>query len=576
MKTIIKIGLIASFLSIGNMLFAGGHILLERSVRQHMPEGSVRQHMPTRSVRQHMPERSVRQYMPTRSVRQHMPEGSVRQYMPTRSIRQHMPEGSVAHVSKVTTSSAKSSSAKPKRQMRGNMTLKYNILPGSVDTVGDMFLKGIVYKRLRSNTFLWDWTNENEAKKRKTNKAWGLGGSLVYKTAVFNGWSTTFAYYGSLNPDFFRMDSADVGFTKAGKDTFSRYKVKMGNGFGIQAIAQGFLEYNNGTIDIRAGRQLFESVFTKSNDTKMIPNSFDGITMSIKMSPKVKTRLAYFVKQKLRDHQNAHDLVTFKDEKGESWANNDDSAIHKGLNYDAFFMAGENLNHKMYLIDFNTKDIKNLNLTLSALSVPGIVQDFTIEAHYKIPLEKSGWIARPGIRYFVQQDDGGGAIAGDKNLKGKPLTGYAPGVIGSLDSSLINARIDLKMPDKKGFFRVGYSFVDDKADIFAPWRGFPTGGFTRAMAQYNWYANTKTYMFRAVYKFTPKLKASVRYAIQDFDDNKPGVQADSDVIHLDIWYNFNKNLQMKTRVGIAKANIDNVSKQDVSYNEYRLEFNYLF
>ncbi|MCB4778172.1 MAG: hypothetical protein LGB53_00880, partial [Sulfurovum sp.] len=193
MKTIIKIGLIASFLSIGNMLFAGGHILLERSVRQHMPEGSVRQHMPTRSVRQHMPERSVRQYMPTRSVRQHMPEGSVRQYMPTRSIRQHMPEGSVAHVSKVTTSSAKSSSAKPKRQMRGNMTLKYNILPSSVDTVGDMFLKGIVYKRLRSNTFLWDWVNENEAKKRKTNKAWGLGGSLVYKTAVFNGWSTTFA-----------------------------------------------------------------------------------------------------------------------------------------------------------------------------------------------------------------------------------------------------------------------------------------------------------------------------------------------------------------------------------------------
>ena len=471
---------------------------------------------------------------------------------------------------------AKVKADKPKRQMRGNMTLKYNVLPGNTDSIAGMFSDGVFYGRVRSNTFYWDWADENEAKKRKTNKAWGLGGSLIYKSAVYNGVSFTLGYYGSINPSFFREDESDVGFVKAGKDTFSRYKVKKGGGFGIHTLAQGFLEYNNGTIDIRLGRQLFESVFTKSNDTKMIPNSFDGITVAAKVAPKTKVRAAYFTAQKLRDHENAHDVVTFKDSAGESWANNDDSAIHKGLNYKAFVAAGEDTDHKLYLADFRTKYVKNLDLTLSYLQVPGIVKDFVAEAHYKIPLGQSGWALRPGVRYFLQKDDGGGAVAGNKNLKGKPLTGYAAGVNGSMDSSLLNARIDLKMPNKKGFFRLGYSKVEDKADIFAPWRGFPTGGFTRAMAQYNWYANTKTYMVRAVYKFTPKFKASVRYAIQDFDDNKPGVQADSNVIHLDTWYNFTKNFQMKTRIGIVNADTGNTGKQDVSYNEYRLEFNYLF
>jgi len=469
----------------------------------------------------------------------------------------------------------KSTSSKPKRQLNGNMTLKYNVLPGKAETITEMFTKGVFYGRLRSNTFYWDWKDEKEGK-RKDNYAWGVGGSLIFKSASYNNLSFTLGYYGSLNPDFYRMDAEDVKYVKAGKDTFSRDKVKKGNGFGMHTLGQGYLEYNNGTIDAKLGRQLYESVFTKSNDTKMIPNSFDGVSIAANVAPKTKLRAAYFTAQKLRDHENAHDVITFKDAYGDSWNNNDDSAVHKGLSYAAFKAAGEDVDHKLFLADFRTKYIDNLDLTLSYLQVPDIVKDFVVEAHYKVPLGQSGWAVRPGVRYFLQKDDGGGVIAGNKNLKGKPLVGYASGVNGSLDSSLLNARIDLKMPNKKGFFRLGYSKVEDKADILAPWRGFPTGGFTRAMAQYNWYANTKTYMIRAVYKITPKFKASVRYAIQDFDDNKPGVQADSNIIHLDTWYNFTKNFQMKTRVGIVSADPGNTGKADVSYNEYRLEFNYLF
>ena len=43
----------------------------------------------------------------------------------------------------------------------------------------------------------------------------------------------------------------------------------------------------------------------------------------------------------------------------------------------------------------------------------------------------------------------------------------------------------------------GYSQILDEADLIAPWRGFPTGGYTRSMAQYNWEANTASWMVKA-------------------------------------------------------------------------------
>jgi hypothetical protein len=283
----------------------------------------------------------------------------------------------------------------------------------------------------------------------------------------------------------------------------------------------------------------------------------------------------WFGKQKLRDHEESHDVITFSDENGDNWNNNDDAGVHKGLSYANFLAAGKDTDHSLFLADVETKSIENLKLTLSYLQVPDVVQDIVAEAHYTIPLE-GDWAARPGFRYFLQNDDGGGVIAGYTNLTGKVATGYDPSVATSLDSSLFAARLDLLMPDKKGMFRVGYSKVEDKADIVAPWRGFPTGGYTRAMAQYNWYANTQTYMIQGSYKLTSDFKADLKYAIQDFDDNKPNVEADSDVIHLDLIYDINKQLQIKGRFGIVTADTGTSGKSDTSYNENRVEVNYLF
>ena len=425
------------------------------------------------------------------------------------------------------------------------------------------------YGRLRANAFYWDWDKDDVA--GKDNRNLGVGASIVYKTAPLNGVSGTIGLYTSQNP-FFRMDKDLVGKAKAGKDTFSRNQVKNGGGYdghyGMTVLGQGYLQYDFGKTSIKAGRQMLETVFTKSNDTKMIPNTFDGITATIKDFDKTTIQLAYLAKQKLRDHTSSHDVLAFS-----SWDENDDSAINKSLTVDR--IGSDN---KLLIASVTNKSIKNLKANVSYARVPDVISNLTLEAHYTIPVS-GDWKIAPGIRYMSQMDDLN-ANYSVANL-GKNTTGYKDA--NSLDSSLLALRLDFK--NKAFLGRIGYSKIADEADIVAPWRGFPTGGFTRAMAQYNWYANTKTYMLRAGYDFgkadmIPGFSIMCRYAIQDFDDNKDGVAADSTIVHIDARQNIGKDLELKLRLGFVTAEDDILKsngtsyKTDTSYNEYRVELNY--
>ena len=457
-----------------------------------------------------------------------------------------------------------------KINLKGNMQVEYKQLPKPVDTIREAFTEGMLYGRLRMNTFMWDW--DQETSKNRDNKAMGIGGSLIYKTAPFMGLSGTVGLYTSQNPEFFREERADVGFVKAGKDTFDRNQVKNGGSydghFGMTVLGQAYLQYDAAKSSVIAGRQMFETVFTKSNDTKMIPNTFDGVSATIRDLPDTNVQLAYFTAQKLRDHSNAHDVIAF-----DSWNENDDSAVNKSLTKDVV-----GTDNKLIIASVTNTSIKNLKANVSYAAVPDVLSNITLEGHYKIPVGE--WAIVPGVRYMKQMDDLGATTA-VANLAGK-TDGYTDP--NSLDGSLLAARIDVK----KGplLARVGYSEISDDADIVAPWRGFATGGYTRAMAQYNWYANTKSTMVQVDYDFgkagvVQDFKVSARYAMQDFDDKKPGVQADSNILHVDMIKKVAEGLEMKVRVGLVDADDDIVdmngaTKTDVSYNEYRLEFNYFF
>ena len=493
----------------------------------------------------------------------------------------------VAALSCLLTTSLNADNTKPKRQLKNNMMVVTNVLPKSVASLGDAFTEGIFYGRLRMNAFNWDWkaqkgTNYND------NYAFGIGGSMIYKTAPLYGFSAEAGLYYCDSPfPALRVDDLAIATAKAGKDTVSRHDVITNGNHNMAVLAQANLQYKYSKTTAIAGRQIFESFLTKSNDTKMIPNTFEGFVLETKDIADTRVRGAYFYAQKLRDHTTFHDVITYGDAytatTASKWNNNDDGAVHKGLSYKNFTDAGADTSHKLIVIDARNTSIKGLQIDATYSAVPDVLSSITGELNYIINLP-AGYSLTPGVRYMKQMDNGGGKIGG-ASLSGKlaGVTGSASGYkdASSLDSSIIMARLVLKKGPLKA--QIAYSAVADEADIVAPWRGFPTGGYTRAMAQYNWRANTKTTAAQVNYDFNKAglisgFSALARFAIQDFDEAKQvaGVQADSDVLHMDLRENFTPDLYAKIRVGLVRAD-KRVAGIDIdSYNEYRFELNYLF
>ena len=463
-----------------------------------------------------------------------------------------------------------------KRDMKNNMSMVYKQKAKSVDNIQDMFSEGTLFGRLRSNMFMWDWENDNPGR-TKDNESWGVGGSLLYSTANLLGFGATVGLYTThtIGTDNTDVLYGAVDFGKAGKDTYSRAD---GSGASIDSLAIAYLEYQAGKTDIKAGRQIFESTLLRSNDTKMIPNTFEGITIVNKDLPKTTLRAAYFTRQKLRDHSDFHSVIAVN-----GYSENDDSAKHGGLSTANISTTSADNNPRMLVLTAQNKSIDNLKLNFDYMNVNDFVSSMIVEANYKIKLN-DGWSVTPGARYMNQMDEGAGAIGGAA-LSGRAVNGgYSDP--NNVDGSLTAVRV--KVAKGAGNLTLGYSKISDDADIIAPWRGFPTGGYTRSMAQYNWEADTVSWMLKAYYDFgkakmVPGLRVALDYAEMDYDERKllagSSSKTDRNIIHLDMFKTFEsiRNLELKFRAAIISADSSPAATKDFnSYNEARFEVNYFF
>jgi hypothetical protein len=471
----------------------------------------------------------------------------------------------------------------PKRTLNNNMTEAYHVLPKPADTFAEVFTKATFYGRIRANYFKWYWRDDTQY----DPKGFGLGGSLILKTAPFYGVSGTAALYTSQNLSL--LDDEDALNGKAGKDTFSRYDVLQNDRWGMTVLAQAYLQVHVFKSDLKIGRQIFEGFLAQSNDTKMIPNTFVGYSLVSKDLPKTEIKVAYFTGQKLRDHTEFHDVITFNDGRGDTyskWNNNDDSAVHKGLSYANLTAAGKDTDNELVMVGITNTSIHHLKLDAWYTGVPSLFYSLMGEANYKIELG-GGWSVTPGVRYMHQFDDGAGAVGGaalNGSLAG--MSGAAKGYkdANSVDGKLYAARLVVKKGE--GSVLIGYSAVSDDADLIAPWRGFPTGGYTRSMAQYNWEANTESWMVKVSYDFGKAgllngFRAALDYAYMNYDDTKEQLgghgKTDRGIIHADLWYRFPflPDLEAKFRVALVNANATHTGS-DPSYDEFRVELNYLF
>lgn len=472
---------------------------------------------------------------------------------------------------------------KLKRTLKNDMTEVYNVAPEDVDTFTDAFAKGMCYGRLRAHYFDYEWSEETATQKDHT--AFGLGGSLIFKTGFLHGIGGTAGLYTSQNPvGAFNENKEDVGFVKSGKDTFDRNQIKDGDTYdghwGMTSLAQAYLEMKKWDTDVKFGRQIFESFLTASNDTKMIPNTFEGVSLENKTLPETTIKAGFLTRQKLRDHSDFHSVIAVN-----AWEENDDMGYHAGLTTTRL-NERDIRNPRLVVAGITNKGISNLKLDAWYTGVPDLFWSAMGEANYTIEFF-DGWSLTPGVRYMEQVDDGAGEIGGaavNGSVAGQTAAARGYEDADNMDGSVWGARGVLAKGC--GSLHAGYTMVSDDADLIAPWRGFPTGGYARSMAQANWEAATESWMIKVDYDFgkaglIPGFSTAADYVYMDYDDYKEQLgghsKTDRAIWHIDFLERipFVPGLEAKIRIGLVDAE-DTTGGSDPSYDEWRFEMNYLF
>lgn len=400
---------------------------------------------------------------------------------------------------------------------------------------------------------------------------------MLYRSASLHGFDFGTALYATQA--FFDDKNDPIARIRPGKDFLSRFDyVNTGNkSFGVIGQAYGHYSWRD-SGDITVGRQLVETFYTRSNDSKMIPNTFDGVVAhSSALADSILT-LAYLSEQKLRDHSQSHALLMVGDANSSNHINpqhseNDDSVMHRGLTYTALTQNGKPTNAPLIIAEVKNSSIENLTLHASSYLVPSLLAQGMIEADYSIKASKT--TVTPGVRYIQQFDQGAGAVGGAS------YTGNSSGYTNptSLNAQMIAARIITTYKTYR--YNLAYTQVLNKADLITPWRGFPTGGYTRSMGIYNWRANTKSVRlelqhnknsigdYRNIY-----LQSSLLYI--NSDEKKNLTSTDRLFYYLGLMKNFSSlpNFYVKLRLGYAQFLNDNASQ--FNYLDSRFELNYLF
>ncbi len=457
---------------------------------------------------------------------------------------------------------------KPKRILKNNMTEVYHVLPEKADSFMEIFSQSMFYGRVRAHYMKVDRTDENNSKTVEINgepvqgidpTGFAIGGSLIHKTAPFHGLSTTLGFYSAHHMNV--VDEEDVAGGKAPKDTYSREKYIDEDGNtryepqSMNVLAQAYLQLSFGNTDIKGGRQIFESFLTASNDTKMIPNTFSGVSIENRDIPDTLIKAGLFSKQKLRHHIKFHDVMLV-----DGWNHNDDSGRH--LRYTPE-NGGSNKND-LFVLGITNKSIKNLKLDFCFTSVSGLQHSAMYEANYTLKLSDDLSII-PGFRYLYQNDRGIDHIT----LKGLSPTeinalNYDAKITGTADATLGAARVVIKY--KKHKLTLGCHKNSQHGDVIAPWRGYPTGGYTRTMTELNWSAGTASEMI----KWGWVVNKSFRLVLEYSNNHRPGRNTDTQAYHGDFWYKLNENIEIKLRL------MNHEGWGDSDFYDGRLECNYLF
>jgi len=501
----------------------------------------------------------------------------------------------------------------------------------AAEDLASAFKEGKLDGRIRLHYIGTDWDHNDQwnlnlpapGKPDGDSQGLAVGGSLIYKTAPLYGLSAGVGFYTTHGMGFLTNDNnGDVsGHPKntTASDLFARGPGAATDfGAGYSVMAQSYLQYDLAKTTIKAGRFLMANPFINPNDTKMIPIAVEGAsvqstdfgntTLILDYADKIKERgMTYFgsmadtgdTPDAIKNYYNTHYTVNSPTATGALAV---DQQSYGHFSTPSVTVAG-----------IKNKSIDNLELQGWYMNWPDIVDQMMAEGNYKI---KAGDVGLTfGARFMQQFDHGAGDIITPMDGSSIYTTGAvtATSPLGGTSKVQVKGdndnRVDTYMVALRAIanyqaarFLVAYSHTDSGGDLIAPWRGFPTEGYTRSMTITDWNANTNAYKGQLDYDFNSMvqgLSALLSYSYYDRDPSKVSYvgqtnryygNGDTHQWNFDMKYVSAdiKGLELRVRTmiqqnDVVSANITGNTggasegiTNDTSNKELRVEVNYLF
>ncbi len=463
----------------------------------------------------------------------------------------------------------------------------------AADDIASAFGEGKLDGRVRFQYFNTNWDDNDWGigADDKDSKGGAIGGSLIYKTAPLHGINAGAGFYTTHNIDGLTRDTGAKNTTSS--DLFAREKgAKYGDSYSV--LAQAYLEYELEKNHIKAGRFLMNNPWITPHDSKMIPIAIQGASFNSTKIYDTTVQLDYANKIKERGKTHFGSMADTGDTP-------DAITNYYRTQYTKTTAGyGGHSASDVAIIGLSNTSIDGLKLDLWDMHWDDLVNQVMLEANYNTKL---GEVASSfGLRYMHQFDIGAGDII-------KPKTGSS-----AYDTSSVkykgdnNDKIDTDMVAIRAIFAyasskllLSYSQTSSDGDLLAPWKGFPTFGYTKSMTITDWNANTKAYKVQFdqnLKSLLNGLSAFVSYSYYDRDPSKVGYQSasqrgygngDTHQINIDAMYNVAsiKGLEFKVRYMIQDNQIvsniaGNTGKKsngygnDTSNHELRVEANYFF
>ena len=448
------------------------------------------------------------------------------------------------------------------------LILGTTIFANAADDLASAFKEGKLDGRLRAQYFATDW----ELADKQSATGFAVGGSLIYKTAPLHGLSIGAGLYTTQNPG--SWTDADDGATAAtAKDLFCRDQTDgtpdnpYGTGYAV--LAQAYLQYDVAKSKLRGGRMLVTNPWITPNDTKMIPIAAEGIELVSKDLANTTVQIDYIDKIKERGNTYFGNM-----------ADTGDTPVKIRQAYDThYYIDSGNSAPDVSIAGITNRSIDNVELQGWVMHWPDLVDQIRLEANYAV---EAGDVILGFGGLFMQQYDKG---AGDLILPA--LNNYDSD--NSVDTFLYALRATADYRAAK--FLLATSHTDDGGDMIAPWRGFPTQGYTRSMTQTDWTANTRSYKAEIDYDWNamlPGVSTMLSYAYYDRDPSKKPYQkltdreyqnGDTRQWNFDIVYKLSgswKGAELKARLMDQQNDTTALYTADTSNREMRLEANYRF